>query len=43
MIRAGMKDDFFAEWGNWFVLSDKVEDLRRPGLLKCKIILDDNQ
>lgn len=43
MIKAGMKDDFFREWGKWFVLSDEVEDLRRPGLLKCKIDLADYQ
>ena len=36
MLRSEMIESFYAGWEEWFVLTDKVEDLRRPGLLKSK-------
>ena len=35
MLKIDRKEEFFASWSDWFVLSDKIEDLRKPGLLKC--------
>lgn len=34
MLRPDKIDSFYAGWEEWFVLTDRVEDLRRPGLLK---------
>ena len=34
MVKPEMLSSFFENWEKWFVLSDKVEDLRKPGLLK---------
>ena len=36
MLKIDMKASFFENWHEWFVLSDRVEDLRKPGLLKGK-------
>ena len=41
MFKPILKEDkvesFFNEWSQWFVLTDLVEDLRKPGLLKSMI------
>ena len=34
MLKPDKVASFYNNWETWFVLSDKVEDLRRPGLLK---------
>ena len=34
MLKPDKIDSFYAGWEEWFVLTDRVEDLRRPGLLK---------
>ena len=36
MLRPDKINSFYAGWEEWFVLTDRVEDLRRPGLLKSK-------
>ena len=36
MLRSDKIDSFYNKWEEWFVLTDKVEDLRRPGLLKSE-------
>ena len=34
ILKPNMIESFYQKWGEWFVLTDLVEDLRRPGLLK---------
>lgn len=36
MLRPDKTKSFYDKWEEWFVLTDKVEDLRRPGLLKSE-------
>ena len=36
MLKDDKKKSFYNEWINWFVLTDRVEDIRKPGLLKSK-------
>ena len=36
ILAAGKEESFFTKWGDWFVLTDTIEDQRRPGLLKSK-------
>ena len=40
IIQPEMKDSFFKDWSQWFVLTDKVKDLRQPGLLKSNILIE---
>jgi len=34
IVKNGMLEKFKSEWTKWFVLSNKIEDEKRPGLLK---------
>ena len=36
IIAAGKEESFFAKWADWLVLTDTIEDQRRPGLLKSE-------
>ena len=36
ILAAGKEESFYSKWGDWFVLTETVEDQRRPGLLKSK-------
>lgn len=37
MLKPSMVKNFYEKWSEWFVLTDLVEDLRKPGLLKSII------
>ena len=39
ILRPEKREYWYANWDKWFVLTDTVEDEKRPGLLKSKIIL----
>ena len=34
IVQPGKLEEFKKRWSEWFVLSDKIEDEKRPGLLK---------
>ena len=34
IVKEGLLDEFKKAWGEWFVLTDLLEDEKRPGLLK---------
>ena len=36
MLKPENRQSFYVHWKKWFVLSDRIEDLRKPGLLKRK-------
>ena len=36
IIKVGKEESFFGKWADWLVLTDTIEDQRRPGLLKSK-------
>ena len=38
MLQSSKKESFFNEWDKWFVLTDTIDDLRKPGLLKRMFI-----
>lgn len=34
IVKEGLLDEFQKAWGEWFVLTDLLEDEKKPGLLK---------
>ena len=40
IIKPEKKESFFKDWSQWFVLTDEIKDLRQPGLLKSKSLIE---
>ena len=38
ILRTEKRDYWYANWDKWFVLTNEVEDEKKPGKLKCKFI-----
>ena len=38
IIAPGKEESFFDQWADWLVLTDTIEDQRKPGLLKSKFV-----
>ena len=34
IVKEGKLDEFKEKWSQWFVLSDTIEDEKKPGILK---------
>ena len=43
VVQEGKLEDFKKAWGEWFVLSDKLEDEKCPGLLKEEFCTQDGE
>ena len=43
VVQDGKLEDFKKAWGEWFVLTDKLEDEKCPGLLKEEFCTQDGE
>lgn len=43
IVQEGKLDEFKRLWVNWFVLSNKIQDEKRPGLLKSEFGTSDGE
>ena len=43
IVKKGKLEDFKKVWSEWFVLTDLLEDEKRPGLLKEEFLTQDGE